>query len=338
MTGPIAICACTFRRPEGLRRLLDGLAEQRFSREPAPPLSVVIADNEGSDTARSLCEAFARRTAIPVAYTVEPRRGIPFARNACLDRLPAESEFFAMIDDDEIPEPDWLDALLRVQQATGADVVQGAVVPEFPAATPAWVRDGGFFGWPSQPLAAAPEPLRDQQAIPSAATNNVLVRTQTVRKIGLRFDPRVGLRGWDDAVFFRTLRAHGARLVFAAEARVREIVPTERTTLRYLARVQYRQGHKKLSMKLLAGHAEDRRVARARLRLRTTLRGAAAIGVGTFELMRGSMQLLWRRDGSERRRVLGVLRIANGAGMVASAAGMSFEHYRGSVLGGGSEA
>jgi len=34
----IAVCVCTFRRPDGLRALLEGLGRQRFQRVPARDL------------------------------------------------------------------------------------------------------------------------------------------------------------------------------------------------------------------------------------------------------------------------------------------------------------
>lgn len=319
----VTVCACTYRRPDGLRALLDGLARQRVSAEDAIEVDFVIVDNEGSDAARSACDAFRAGSGRTVTYAVEPRRGISFARNACLDHLPGASDFFAMIDDDEIPAPDWLAQLVRVQRATGADVVQGAVVPRLPDEAPAWIREGRFFGWPPDPFARSSAPPPDGGEIPSAATNNVLVRSEAPRKIGLRFEPHLALRGGSDALFFRMLRRAGARIVYAASARVDEIVPPERATLSYLARYHYRQGHKPLSMKLLSRRADEGVRRRPLLRTRIGLRGAGtlveAAGRGAFAALTG------RGRGA---LALEALRACRGAGLLASAAGMSFEHYR----------
>ena len=64
---------------------------------------------------------------MPVRYLVESRRGISLARNRRLDAVPADADFIAMIDDDERPEPDWLEELLLAQAATAADGVEGRV-------------------------------------------------------------------------------------------------------------------------------------------------------------------------------------------------------------------
>lgn len=318
----ITVCACTFRRPDGLRALLDGLARQELPPGDAIETDFVIVDNEGSESARAACEAFRARCGRPVAYVVEARRGISHARNACLDHVPEASTFFAMIDDDEVPAPDWLAELVRAQRATGADVVQGAVVPRLPDTAPAWIRDGRFFGWPPDPFARASPPA-DGSELPSAATNNVLVRCEPVRTLGLRFDPALGLRGGGDALFFRTLRRAGARLAYAARARVDEIVPPERARLAYLARMQYRQGHKPLTMKLLAGRGDAGAAARLALRARI-----AGRGVGTL-LEAGARSAVAALGGRGRDALaLELLRVCRGAGLLASAAGASYEHYR----------
>jgi glycosyltransferase involved in cell wall biosynthesis len=318
----VTVCACTYRRPEGLRALLSGLAAQRLASE-ALDVDFVIVDNEGSDEARSICDGFSRTSGRSVRYVVEPQRGISFARNACLDHLPPASEFFAMIDDDEVPEPDWLAELFRMQRATGADVVQGAVVPHLPEGAPDWIRGGRFFGWPGDPFAAADAVPRDGAEIPSAATNNVLVRCDCVRRSGLRFDTRLSLRGGEDALFFRALRRAGARLVYAERARVQEIVPPERATLRYLARVQYRQGHKPLPMKLLAQKAGAPLAERLRLRARTAFRGGAAILLAAARSVRALAA-----GGRRAALTLELLRACRGTGLIASAAGGSYDHYR----------
>ena len=320
----ITITACTYRRLPGLRALLDGIARQRFDAIAAPRLAVVIADNEGSEAARAACESFARASSIPVTYVHEPRRGIPFARNAALDRLDDACDFIAIIDDDEVPEPGWLEELVRAQQASGADVVQGRVVPRFPEAAPRWIREGPFFGWPASLFDESPPALADGASLPSAATNNTLVRRAALGDPPLRFDTRFPFLGWDDALFFRTLRRDGARIVFSDRARVNEIVPPERARLRYLLRVAYRQGNKKLGMKLAFKKPDAGLGARIRLLLRSAIRGLAAIAEGVAALALAPLH-----GGAVRRRAaIATLRIAGGVGMLASVGGVRFEHYR----------
>jgi glycosyltransferase involved in cell wall biosynthesis len=326
MAEPIrlTVCACTYRRPEGLRALLDGLARQTFETAPRPHLDVVIVDNEGSEEARAICAAAGQGTGLAVRYLHEPKRGIPHARNAALDHVATDAEFFAMIDDDELPEPDWLEQLLCAQARSGADVVRGAVVPVFPGGTPAWIRQGGFFGWPKPGRAGAGAALEDGAELASASSNNVLVRAAAVRALGLRFDPTLAFTGGTDALFFRQMRLAGCKIVYAAGARVREIVPPERARFGYLWRAHYKQGCNKVPRKLRL-ESKGKGVGRVlRMVAKRVPRECAEIGRGALAVARPL--LAGRADMG--RLSPGLLRIAKGLGGLAGLLGVRFAHYR----------
>jgi succinoglycan biosynthesis protein ExoM len=238
----VAVCACTHRRPSGLAALLDGLARQRFGRRPRPTLRIVIVDNEGSDQARSLCDGFPCAGDMAIRYIHEPRRGISYARNRCLNEVAADCDFIAMIDDDEVPDPDWLEQLLEAQEHSGADIVEGRVDPVFPDGAPTWIVQGRHFGWHHDLNSAHSPGQRVYPELNEARTNNVLIRCAVVRALGVRFDPRFGLSGGGDVVFFRAIHAAGYRIVYAPDARVRDMIPLERTNLRWLWRRWYRVG------------------------------------------------------------------------------------------------
>jgi succinoglycan biosynthesis protein ExoM len=316
----ITICACTYRRPEGLRALLDGLARQTFETDPRPQADVVIVDNEGSAEARAICDWARREAGLAIRCVHEPERGIPFARNAALDQVAPEAAFFAMIDDDEVPEPDWLEQLLLAQARTGADVVRGAVVPVFPEGAPAWIREGEFFGWPSP----GRRPLADGAELASASSNNVLVRSAAVRALGLRFDPTLAFTGGTDALFFRQMRLAGCRIVYAQCARVREIVPPERATFAYLWRAHYKQGCNKVPRKLRLEKKGAGAARLVRMAAKRVPRECAEIGGGGLRVIRS----LVAGHADMGHLSGGLLRIAKGLGGLAGLLGARFAHYR----------
>src|SRR5262249_22718479 len=120
----VDVAIATYRRPRGLFRLLGGLARLRFRGEP-PDLRVVVIDHDPAGPAAEVCQDARRWLDLPLVHRVEPRRGIPQARNAAVAAALERAEFVAFIDDDEVPSPQWLDELLRVQAETGADAVAG---------------------------------------------------------------------------------------------------------------------------------------------------------------------------------------------------------------------
>jgi hypothetical protein len=229
-----------------------------------------------------------------------------------------------MIDDDEVPETDWLEQLLLAQARTGADVVRGAVVPVFPDGAPPWIRNGDFFGWPKQRVANAGAPLADGAELASASSNNVLVRAAAVRGLGLRFDATLTFSGGTDALFFRQMKLAGCRIVYAAGARVREAVPAQRATFRYLWRVHYKQGCNKVPRKLRLESKGTGTARFVRMAVKRIPRECADIGGGALAVARS----LLTGEADMGRLSGGLLRIAKGLGGIAGLIGVRFAHYR----------
>lgn len=300
--------------------MLDGLARQTVAAMPGPSLCAVVADNEGSEAARRVCVEFQGRSGIHLSYVHEPRRGISFARNACLDNIPATCDFFAFIDDDEVPEPDWLERLLEAQAATGADVVQGPVYPLFEPGAPKWAAAGEFFGWPRRNWRGTLPELAEYQELDEAYTNNVFVRADGVRRTGLRFDPVFALSGGEDVMFFKALKAAGNRIVYAPRARVGETVPRERATLWYRLRLEYRIANSPLPRRPKA----KKRTLVGKVVRGWRESGGAKIASGIGHLC-GSV--LSGKPSMERTVVAG-LRVAYGIGQAARALGLTYHPYR----------
>jgi glycosyltransferase involved in cell wall biosynthesis len=319
----VVVCACTYRRPAGLARLLAGLAAQTFAQLQRPNLRIIIADNEGSDPARDLCDRFRGCGAFALTYLHEPQRGVSHARNACLDRLPEDVDLVAFIDDDEVPHPDWIEQLLLAQQRSGADAVQGQVLPELPDGTPDWiVRAHLSLARPPRP----PAGLGDQQAefpeLDRASTNNALVRWAVVRELGLRFDPRLALTGGEDIVFFRALKAAGHRIVYAPRAHVGDIIPPARARLGYLGRRWFRSGCNEAVKAPRRGKPSSslKRIVIRRWRASGCPKLAAGIVAVLGNLLMG-------RTGMDHL-AHGLRLIAHGLGQAVSLLGFRYEHYR----------
>ncbi len=228
----ITVCALTYKRVQGLARLLEGLAALTFEDDP-PDLSVVIVDNDPERGARATCEAAAKEFRCPLKYVMEPKRGIAYARNTALDHA-GDAEWLAFIDDDEVPEPGWLAALIRTQKEYDADVVCGPVVPYFPQQPPGYVIAGGFF---------EPQRFQNGRQRPYAFTNNVLFRGAILTEMGLRFDERWALMGCKDRHFFQRIAMAGHKIIWTNDAVVTEWIPATRANAKWLVKRWYRVGN-----------------------------------------------------------------------------------------------
>ena len=301
----VSICVITYKRPEGLTRLLEGLNQLHFSRIPEPDISVVLVDNDVNQSAYPVYASLQARFKYGLTYTVESRRGISHARNCSVNCAQSDSQFIAFIDDDEVPEPTWLEELLVVQDTYQADIVHGPVLPNFQSDVPSWVREGNFF---------APRRYDTGHRLDAAYTHNLLVRAELLKARQPVFDERFSLTGGEDSYLFRTLHHQGCRLVWANEAVVHEWVPSTRTTMKWILMRAYRG--------CLSYTTWEREVKGSiRLKLLSCLKGMAQIGMGLCLL--GPSVFL-----SNYLRMKALLNIYQGAGRLSGLIGINYEEYK----------
>lgn len=118
---PVAatVVVATCNRPDALRRCLQSLTQLRTQHT----VDIVVVDNRPDlGTAAAVVRDF------PTARLVlERRRGSSYARNAGV--AAARGEFVAMIDDDMIAAPEWLDRLLAPFARADVMAVTGLTLP-----------------------------------------------------------------------------------------------------------------------------------------------------------------------------------------------------------------
>jgi succinoglycan biosynthesis protein ExoM len=218
----------TFRRPHSLRRTLESIAAQEIS-TPGVTLRVYLIDNDAQGSARPVFDALAADFPFTLIYLPVPERGISHARNRALDTAAADEgcDCLVFMDDDEVADPQWLQALLDAQRAYRADVVTGPVVRSFPDSAPAWAAHASIF---------RRRAFRDGEEVPRATSGNVLIRSEVIRWSGLRFDHRLALTGGEDELYFIQLNRLGYSIHWHNAARLTECVPEARLTRRWVFR------------------------------------------------------------------------------------------------------
>jgi succinoglycan biosynthesis protein ExoM len=301
----VTIGCITFRRPEGLRRLLEGLNGLTFRKSPEPSITVIVVDNDAAAPMRAWIEAERPGFRWPLRYGCEPVQGLSSARNRVLDLVPPDADCIAWIDDDEVPVSGWLDELLYVRRTYRATIVQGPMRPHFLTPPPHWLIRGRFLEL---------GPYRDGASLHYASTCNSLIDTALIRQLRLRFDPRFDRTGGEDQRFFGCAIAEGHAVVTAEQALVHEWIPASRATLRYLLRRRFRMGN---TLAMIDRIEDDK----GRIALRA-LKGVGRIGLGVAQtatvLSEGSAGL-----------AAALCTIAWGAGALAGVVGLRYHEYRG---------
>jgi len=214
------ICVCTYKRPEGIQLLLNALTQL----SDIQGIRICVVDNDAAGEGAAVCNNLPPNYPFEVHALVEPQAGISPARNSVVaSALTLKPDFLAFLDDDEQPEPQWLSELLRVQKVTGADVVGGPTISEFPENVPDQIKQNPYYG--------ADLGFADEQSCQLQAAGNFLIKADVISTMAPTFfHPAFAQSGGEDLAFFTQLAKNGASMHWAANAIVREAVPANRLT------------------------------------------------------------------------------------------------------------
>lgn len=298
----IVVAALTFRRPEGVAKLLDTLTRQKHHADRPYELTVLIVDNDATGSGREAVMAYADTGAYRLTYVVEQRQGIPLARNRAMDEAPEGTDLFCFLDDDEWPVDGWLDAMLEVRASTSADCVYGPVEPVFPPDGPQYFIKAKVFDRKRNENGAR---------IDYAASNNVMFDLAAFRRHNLRFEEKMRFTGGSDYLFFNQAYRAGIKIFWANDALVYDIIPASRMTWKWVLQRQYRLGNTQALGDAVEG-ALGRRVYRL-------FYGSARVALGICLLPASPFSARWAM-----RSLSHVLR---GAGMVSGILGHAYQEY-----------
>jgi succinoglycan biosynthesis protein ExoM len=208
----ICVCICTYNRPQFLKRLLQDLGGQ--DTRGLFTYSVVVADNDYLQSAKTVVSDFAAAASIPIRYCLEPRRNIALARNKAIEN--ATGDFIAFIDDDEFPAKDWLLTLYKTCNEYDVDGVLGPVKRHFNEEPPKWVLRGKFYERSTHATGTVVK-------WGEGRTGNLLLKTRVLERGAQLF--RAEFPTAEDQDFFRRMIEKGHSFIWCNEAVAYEVVP-----------------------------------------------------------------------------------------------------------------
>jgi len=225
----INICIITYQRSELLKRTLLSLLEpNQLAMHNA---RIIVIDNDVQQSARPTVEVVKKKYPDWIDYYIEKEKGYASARNKCIEVC--DTDILIFVDDDEWVTEDWLGSLLKTQKEYDAAIVIGPVLPSLPKSTPAWIKQGGFFGV---------EKHHTGEVLKYGWSGNVLINKDKVPEKELRFDLRYSKSGGEDHELFTRLYRRGCLMVWANEAVVYEEIMAEKLRLAWLIRRAFRVG------------------------------------------------------------------------------------------------
>ena len=250
-----------------LGRALDSLGRQT---PPKGGLGVLVVENSDTPTSEPVVAAFRARTGLPVWYVLEPEPGYASVRNRILTEAEAiGAPFLAMLDDDEVAEPDWIVNMLSEMRRRDLDFAGGPNLLEAEEAeldSQARAVLERFQSAHADLNHARLQAARDGGPV-EIYTNNWCIRLPALLASGLRFDPRLNRTGGEDTHFSREASEAGLTLGWVGAAVTTDVWPTARLQPAYLFRRQFGIWSNGVNSSRFTTRAHLRRLRRDGLRI-----------------------------------------------------------------------
>jgi glycosyltransferase involved in cell wall biosynthesis len=304
-TPSVILCIPTFRRPDGLRKLLTHVGGLTYK----GPLSVIVVENDAELRAGAAVVArMAPDFRFPLACIVEPRRGQTYAYNrgffAAARALPPP-DYIAVLDDDEYPDPAWLSKMVTTASSLDADIVGGPVLPVFDDPHH-WLAKSGLY---------APKRFASGRVDMIYGAGSMLAKRSLIEDyLDEPFSHAFAFTGGSDLAFFERCRADGRTFAWADAALVFETTPRSRTTLSWQLRRNFRKGSERARI----DRGSNTSMRRPALRW---CRSLALVALGTLALPLAALR-------GRAAVVAGLNRIARGAGRIAAEFNLFYDEYR----------
>lgn len=227
----------TYNRASYLSICLEALTAQTMDKTA---FEIIIVDNNSLDNTRDIVLDFAKSNpTLHVRYVFEARQGVCHARNRGIAK--ARGEILCFLDDDALPSPEWLSALLVGFADPTVGCVGGPAIPDYQGQErPPWLQGDlqGLLGGYKLPY-TKPTPVSSVDEFPFGC--NMAFRGRLFTDLGsFRTDlDRSGgqvLAAGDTDMIERVHKA-GWKVVYLPNATVRHIVTPKRLEKSYIYRI-----------------------------------------------------------------------------------------------------
>ena len=224
--------------------LLDALKSVIRQSAPAQEWECVVVNNNSSDnTSERFAEFAGEHPEYILRIVDEPNQGLSYARNRGIRE--SVGEYIAIIDDDEHIAEDFVAAYIRLfDDVPEAVAAGGPIVARYPTGRPRWMSC-----YTERPIANTMYFGEEVREFPKGRVpggGNMALRRSAIRRYGV-FDTSLGysgesLIGGEECDLFERLQIADAKYYYVPTAVMYHIIPREKLTKEYFARLSYNVG------------------------------------------------------------------------------------------------
>lgn len=224
----VSVAFATFNGGPRLKRTLDALVKTDLDQDD---WKLIAVDNGSTDQSREILEAFSDRLPMMILHQSKPGKG--FALDLAFRHL--EGPLTVLIDDDVLPNPEWLRRYVEVSNyEVDYDIFGGQILPEWEAEPPEWILRNIDLA----PVFAINASLSDGEISPHrvfgpncAFRTHILPSSYSVqgKTVGPDYEKPNYAMGGDTALSLY-LASKGHRSYHTTKAKVRHIIPKSHMT------------------------------------------------------------------------------------------------------------
>lgn len=244
MTKKLIAAFCTYNRADRLPQLINKLRSQ----ECPIYFEILVVNNNSTDQTEDVLNKLTLLPGPKLRHVNETQQGIPYARNRALKEA-NDADYLFFMDDDELPRPGLLAAVVDSLDREGADCVGGRVTNLFESnQRPHWLSNSllGFLAETDH----GPEPFWITTDETPVWTANVAYRMDIFRNDEeLRFDVRYNrigkaVGGGSDLKMFEDILTRKLKIRYRPDMVVEHFVESWRLTRRYFLKLHYLSGRR----------------------------------------------------------------------------------------------
>lgn len=227
----VTICIPTYKRQLMLKKLVENIASSSNNNSDLNISKIIITDNDIEKSALSTVDELTTRFSgkLNISYIHCATKGLANVRNELLkEGLKTESDFIAFIDDDEYPDPEWLNKLLETSLKNDADLTTGPKIPVFESKVPEYIAC-----WFKE------HEHKNNERVNHIDTGNLLIRTRSLLKNKVWFDTDFNKTGGEDTYFGYEMLKRGSTIYWSGNAIVFETIPEHKSKIRWLFTKHY---------------------------------------------------------------------------------------------------
>ncbi len=215
-----------------LKKLVLSINKSNFDKSLISDVNIIVVDNDAEKTAEKtileIKEEF--NDFLKLEYHNYPIKGLSHVRNELLKKsLELSPDLIVFIDDDEYVSAEWLNKLIEALTINNGDMAMGPVISVFDSSVSKYISC-----WFEKPV------YEINTRIKYIATNNLIIKRDSLVKNNIWFDNRFNYTGSEDSYFGIQMLKKGASVFWAPSAIVYETIPKQRANIKWLIKRVYR--------------------------------------------------------------------------------------------------